>query len=61
MMLDATGKHPAELKDMITSPGGTTVHGLQVLESCGVRGAFMECVQAATERSSELGKTVKER
>jgi pyrroline-5-carboxylate reductase len=55
-MLEITGKHPAELKDMITSPGGTTIHGLQVLESCSVRGALMECVEAATQRSAELGK-----
>jgi pyrroline-5-carboxylate reductase len=55
-MLEITGKHPAELKDMITSPGGTTIHGLQVLESHSVRGALMECVEAATRRSAELGK-----
>ena len=57
MMLENTGKHPAELKDMITSPGGTTIHGIQVLESYSVRGAFMECVEAATQRSAELGKS----
>jgi pyrroline-5-carboxylate reductase len=56
MMLEITGKHPAELKDMITSPGGTTIHGLQVLESYSVRGALMECVEAASKRSAELGK-----
>ena len=55
-LLETTGKHPAELRDVITSPGGTTIHGLQVLESCSVRGAFMECVEAATRRSAELGK-----
>lgn len=57
MMLEITGKHPSELKDMITSPGGTTIHGLQVLESYSVRGALMECVEAATQRSAELGKS----
>jgi pyrroline-5-carboxylate reductase len=51
-----TGKHPAELKDMITSPGGTTIRGLQVLESGGVRGAILGAVQAATLRSGELGR-----
>ena len=56
MMLEITGKHPADLKDMITSPGGTTIHGLQVLESYSVRGALMECVEAASKRSAELGK-----
>jgi pyrroline-5-carboxylate reductase len=57
MMLESTAKHPAELKDMITSPGGTTIHGLQVLESYSVRGALMDCVEAASRRSTELGKS----
>ena len=56
-MLDVTGKHPAELKDMITSPGGTTIYGLQILESYSVRGALIECVEAAAKRSAELGKS----
>jgi pyrroline-5-carboxylate reductase len=51
-----TGRHPAELKDMITSPGGTTIRGLAVIEERGVRGALMEAVEAATLRSRELGK-----
>ncbi len=55
-LLESTGKHPGELRDMITSPGGTTIHGLQVLEARSVRGAFLECVEAATRRSAELGK-----
>jgi pyrroline-5-carboxylate reductase len=55
-LLETTGKHPAELRDVITSPGGTTIHGLQVLESYSVRAAFLECVEAATNRSAELGK-----
>ncbi len=55
-LLETTGKHPAELRDVITSPGGTTIHGLQVLESYSVRSALMECVEAATNRSAELGK-----
>jgi pyrroline-5-carboxylate reductase len=55
-MLEITKKHPAELKDMITSPGGTTIHGLQVLELRSVRGALMECVEVAVKRSAELGK-----
>lgn len=54
-LLETTGKHPAELKDMITSPAGTTIHGLQVLESCSVRGALIDCVEAAARRSEELG------
>lgn len=56
LMARETGKHPAELKDMITSPGGTTIRGLEVLEERGVRGALMRAVEAATLRSEELGK-----
>lgn len=55
-MVMETGKHPAELKDWITSPAGTTICGLQVLEERAVRGAVMRAVQAATLRSQELGK-----
>lgn len=55
MMLE-TGRHPAELKDLITSPGGTTITGLQVLEAAGLRGAVMDAVEAATLRSRELGR-----
>jgi pyrroline-5-carboxylate reductase len=54
-MVHETGKHPAELKDMITSPAGTTIHGLKLLEEMGVRGALMGAVEAATLRSIELG------
>ncbi|MFH1035306.1 MAG: pyrroline-5-carboxylate reductase [Pseudomonadota bacterium] len=50
-----TGQHPAQLKDMVTSPGGTTIAGLRVLENAGVRGILMEAVAAATKRSQELG------
>ena len=55
-MVQQTGKHPAELKDMITSPAGTTISGLQVLEENALRGALMGAVQAASKRSRELGK-----
>lgn len=54
-MVQETGRHPSELKDMVTSPGGTTIHGLEVLEKRGVRGAVMGAVRAATERSKALG------
>lgn len=50
-----TGKHPGELKDMVTSPGGTTIEALHVLEQEGVRAAFMSAVRAATEKSRKLG------
>ena len=48
--------HLATLKDQITSPGGTTIHGLTVLEEGGMRGMLMEAVAAATRRSEELGR-----
>ena len=54
MVLD-TSQHPGVLKDQVASPGGTTIRGLQKLEEHGVRGAFIAAVQAATERSIELG------
>jgi pyrroline-5-carboxylate reductase len=54
-MLLETGKHPAELKDMVTSPGGTTIAGLHALERGAVRASLMQAVEAATRRSQELG------
>jgi pyrroline-5-carboxylate reductase len=54
MVLD-TGGHPGALKDMVTSPGGTTIEGLHELERAGVRGAFITAVRAATEKSKRLG------
>jgi pyrroline-5-carboxylate reductase len=48
--------HLAALKDQITSPGGTTIEGLSVLERQGMRGILMDAVAAATRRSKELGK-----
>lgn len=50
------GSHTAELKDMVTSPGGTTIRGLRVIEDRGVRIAMMDAVIEACERSKELGK-----
>ena len=55
-MVLESGRHPAELKDMVASPGGTTIAGLHALESGGLRGIVMEAVEAATIRSRELGK-----
>ncbi len=55
LMCQNTGKHPAELTAMVTSPGGTTVAGLHVLERAALRGILLDAVRAATERSRELG------
>lgn len=52
-----SGEHPATLKDRVTSPGGTTISGLHVLERGGLRGLVMDAVAAATDRSRELGKS----
>ena len=50
-----TGRHPGDLKDQVTSPGGTTIAGLERLEALGVRAALYDAVRAATERSRALG------
>ena len=49
-----TQTHPGVLKDQVTSPGGTTIAGLEQLEAHGVRAAFYDAVRAATERSKAL-------
>lgn len=55
-MVLETGKHPAELKDMVCSPAGTTIEAVRVLEEKGFRSAVMEAMKACTERSRSLGK-----
>ena len=51
-----TGKHPAELRNLVTSAGGTTAAGLYQLEKAGVRTALADAILAAYHRSQELGR-----
>lgn len=55
-MVLETEQHPGVLKDAVTSPGGTTIAGLHQLECGGLRGILMSAVQAATEKSQQLGR-----
>jgi pyrroline-5-carboxylate reductase len=56
ILLEQTGEHPAQIKDRVSSPGGTTIAGLAVLEQRGVRGAIIDAVVAAASRAKELGQ-----
>jgi pyrroline-5-carboxylate reductase len=53
-MVKETGRHPGELKDMVTSPGGTTIAGVSALEAGAFRGTVMKAVEAAFRRAHEL-------
>jgi pyrroline-5-carboxylate reductase len=55
-MVLETGQHPGALKDMVTSPGGTTIEGLHELEKGRLRSTVMSAVRAATEKSKKLGQ-----
>jgi pyrroline-5-carboxylate reductase len=54
-MMQSTGRHPALMKEMVTSPGGTAIAGVHALESGGLRAALIDAIVAATERSRALG------
>ncbi|HLB11632.1 MAG TPA: pyrroline-5-carboxylate reductase [Dehalococcoidia bacterium] len=55
MFLEKSGKHPAELRNLVTTPGGTTVEGLLALEEAGLRAAMVKAAVAAHEKSKTLG------
>jgi pyrroline-5-carboxylate reductase len=55
-LLSETGLHPGALKDMVSSPGGTTIAGIAALEEGGIRTTFIRAVERATLRSRELGR-----
>jgi pyrroline-5-carboxylate reductase len=58
-LIQATGKHPATLRDQVCTPGGTTIAGLYAMEEGGFRLALMNAVIAATRRSKELGEALR--
>ncbi|HEX9639299.1 MAG TPA: pyrroline-5-carboxylate reductase [Acidobacteriota bacterium] len=53
-MLQTDDRHPAMLRDMVTTPGGTTISAIHELESRSVRSAFIHAVEVATERAAQL-------
>ena len=55
-LLLETGAHPGQLKDMVTSPGGTSIAGIHTLEAGGLRRTLIDAVERATLRSRELGR-----
>ncbi|HZS34249.1 MAG TPA: pyrroline-5-carboxylate reductase [Methylomirabilota bacterium] len=55
-LLIETGMHPGQLKDMVSSPGGTTIAGIHTLEAGGLRRTLIDAVERATHRSRELGQ-----
>ena len=60
-MVLETGMHPGELRDFVTSPGGTTIEGLHALEKGNIRNALIDAVETATKKSKKLGRTFSKR
>lgn len=56
VMLRDSGEHPVRLREAVTSPGGTTISAIRELENHGVRAAFLAAIEAASNRSAELGR-----
>ena len=57
VMLRDSGEHPVQLREAVTSPAGTTISAIRELENHGVRAAFLAAIEAARNRSAELGRT----
>ena len=55
-MVLETGRHPAELKDMVCSPAGSTIEGVRILEDKGMRSAVFEALTGAAEKGKRLLK-----
>ena len=51
-------KHPAEIRDMVTTPGGVTIEGLQELERVPIRHAFMKAIESATAKSRRISEAL---
>jgi pyrroline-5-carboxylate reductase len=56
VMLRDSGEHPVQLREAVTSPAGTTISAIRELENHGVRAAFLAAIEAARDRSAELGR-----
>jgi pyrroline-5-carboxylate reductase len=60
-MVLESGMHIGQLRDSVTSPGGTTIEGLHALEKGGIRNALIDAVETATKKSKSLGKALSKR